>query len=193
MKNSKTKEKNNKVVTTSESIKDKMKKFFNNPLPMLIALTVIIAILLIYICSINRTSKIYVGEINQSDVVVANIHYFANNQMNYFYASNAVYVGDDVDVYNYQIGYFAIGSDGTRYELASRSGSLDEASPLSELVSELSGWNVGELPSQAYFFDSDVLHNLDNLHFIIMATTEADATTPDIVIDYEVEFTKLSR
>ena len=57
-----------------KNIMSKVKSALNNPLPMLIALTIIIVILLIYISTTNRESKIYVGEINEEDVNIVNIH-----------------------------------------------------------------------------------------------------------------------
>lgn len=177
----------------------KIKRFFNNPLPMLIILTVIIVILLIYIVTTSHESKIYVGEINKEDVNVVNIHYFANNEMNYFYASNAAYLGKDKKVYSFQIGYYAVDANGVFYELATRAQKLENATSLRDIVSENSGWSISELANPNLtdgkkFFDSNVLNNLDNLHFVILASTDKEKPNdPDITIDYKIDLTKLAK
>lgn len=175
-------------------VKSKIKSFFNNPLPMLIVLTAIIVILLLYIVNHNQASKIYVGKIEKDDVQVVNVHYFTNSDMNYFYASNALYLGENKKVYSYQIGYYAVDSKGEFHELATRARKLDKASPLSDLVTENSGWSIAEIAQNDYFFDRDVLNNIDNLHFVILASTDKEKPNdPDITIDYKVELTKLTK
>lgn len=188
------KKRDNEEVTKEKRLGSSVKKFFNNPLPMLIVLTVIIIILLFYIVNHSQESKIFVGKVDMDDVQVVNIHYFTNNDMNYFYASNAAYLGDNKKVYSYQIGYYAVGSDGVFHEFATRAGQLDNASPLSDIVTEKSGWTISELAQNDYFFDKDVLHNIDNLHFVILASTDKEKPNdPDIKIDYKVELLKITK
>lgn len=188
--------KNNGKVNDSKENKvlNNIKKFFNNPLPMLIVLTAIIVVLLLYIMKHGQESKIFVGKIIKDDVQVVNVHYFANNDMNYFYASNAAYLGENKKIYSYQIGYYAVSEDGEFYELATRSDKLDKASPIKDIVAENSGWSIGELADKDYFFDSDVLHNIENIHFVILASTDKEKPNdPDITVDYQVELTKLTK
>lgn len=177
----------------------KVKNILNNPLPMLIALTIIIVVLLIYISTTSRESKIYVGEINEEDVNIVNIHYFANNDMNYFYASNAAYLGSDEKVYSFQVGYYAVDAKGEYHELATRSQKLDKATSIRDVVTENSGWSISELANPKLtngkkFFDNDVLNNLENLHFVILASTDKEKPNdPDITIDYKISLTKLTK
>ena len=177
----------------------KVKNILNNPLPMLIALTIIIVVLLIYISTTSRESKIYVGEINEEDVNIVNIHYFANNDMNYFYASNAAYLGSDEKVYSFQVGYYAVDAKGEYHELATRSQKLDKATSIRDVVTENSGWSISELANPKLtngkkFFDNAVLTNLENLHFVILASTDKEKPNdPDITIDYKISLTKLTK
>lgn len=177
----------------------KVKNILNNPLPMLIALTIIIVVLLIYISTTSRESKIYVGEINEEDVNIVNIHYFANNDMNYFYASNAAYLGSDEKVYSFQVGYYAVDAKGEYHELATRSQKLDKATSIRDVVTENSGWSISELANPKLtngkkFFDNDVLNNLENLHFVILASTDKEKPNdPDITVDYKISLTKLTK
>ncbi len=185
-KQSKQKEENNILM--------KMKKFFNNPTPIIIILIAIIAILLIFIAKFNTKSKIYVGEINKNGLQVANIHYFINNDMNYFYADPATYTGEEKKVYAYQIGYFVVDEENNYIELASRSNTEAVGeSKLSQLVSEMSSWNFGETASATYFFTNDVIKHLDNLHFVIRAASKKDSNEADVFLDYKVELTKITK
>lgn len=177
---------NNKVIT-------KVKAFFYNPAPLIIVLIAIIAVLLIFISRMNLKNAIYVGEINKEDVQVGNVHYFTNNDMNYFYASTAVYTGKKVQVYSYQIGYYAVDKDNNYIEFATRSKKADTKASLSDIVDELSGWNFGETNASDYFFSKDVIDNIENLHFVIKASTKKDSDDADIVIDYPVELSKISK
>lgn len=184
---------------SDEKVLSKVKRALNNPLPMLIVLTIIIVILLVYIFTTSHESKIYVGSINQEDVNVVNVHYFANNDMNFFYASNAVYLGEDKKVYSFQIGYYAVDANGKFYELATRAKQLEKATSLRDVVTENSGWTISELANPKLtegkkFFDNDVLNNLENLHFVILASTDKDKPNdPDITVDYKIELTKLTK
>lgn len=177
----------------SNSILTKVKAFFNNPAPIIIVLVAIIAILLIFISRMNIDNKIYVGEINKEDLIVANVHYFTNNDMNYFYASTAAYVGEKKDVYSYQIGYYVVDEDNNYIEFATRSKKADTKASLADIVDELSGWNFGETNASDYFFSSDVLKNIENLHFVIKASTVKDSDDADIVIDYPVDLSKITK
>lgn len=183
----------NKETKPSEKKINVIKRFLNNPLPMLIVLTVVIVVLLLYIGTIRHQSKIYVGEINEEKVNVSNIHYFANNQMNYFYASNALYLDDDAKIFSYQIGYYVVSPDGTYHELATRSGKFEKSTSLRDVVLENSGWTISELATNDYFFDANVLRNLDNLHFLVLASTDKEKPNdPDIKVDYKVKLTTLA-
>ena len=77
-----------------------LKKFFNSPVPLIVVLLFINAFLVIYISQYNAKNRIFVGYVDEEEVQVANIHYFTNGDMNYFYASNALYLADDQDIYS---------------------------------------------------------------------------------------------
>ncbi len=173
----------------------KMKNFFNNPTPLIIVLIAIICVLLLFISRMNTKSKIYVGEIDKDGLQVANVHYFTNNDMNYFYSSTPLYVGDlkDKGVYSYQIGYYVEDKNGKTYEFATRSKDSTTKAKLSEVVEELGGWNFAESYNKQYFFSPEVIANMDNLHFVIKASTSKDSKEADISLDYKVNLTKISK
>ena len=190
-KDTKKKNKNNK----KDLILKKIKHFFNDPKPIIICLIVIICFLLIFISKLNTKSLIYVGEINENEIQVPNIHYFTNNDMNYFYASNAMFAGTlaNKEVYSYQLGYYVVDNEGKYIEFASRSKEANSSAKLSDIVEELSGWSFAESNINTYFFSKDVIDNMHNLHFVIKASTKKGSDEADINLDYEVDITKITK
>ena len=178
-----------------KNVLEKLNNFFNDPKPIIIVLIAIICLLLIFISRINTKSTIYVGQINENDIQVANVHYFTNNDMNYFYASNALFAGNFADkkVYSYQLGYYVVDKDGEYIEFASRSKEADTPATLAEIVDELSGWSFAESNINSYFFSKEVINNMDNLHFVIRASSKKDSKEADINLDYKVDLSKITK
>lgn len=182
-----------KKVTKFSKVLDALKRFFNNPAPLIIVLVALNAFLLLYISNYNDKNRIYVGSIEKSDVAVVNVHYFTNGDMNYFYASNALYNGDKKNIYSYEMGYYVKDLKGEFIPFAVRSGKLDKAIDLSTTITEMSGWNFAEADSSTKFFTSDVLKYMDKLYFIIKASTEENSTKADVYIEYPVDTIKVTK
>ena len=182
-----------KKVTKFSKVLDALKRFFNNPAPLIIVLVALNAFLLLYISNYNDKNRIYVGSIEKSDVAVVNVHYFTNGDMNYFYASNALYNGDKKNIYSYEMGYYVKDLKGEFIPFAVRSGKLDKAIDLSTTITEMSGWNFAEADSSTKFFTSDVLKYMDKLYFIVKASTEENSTKADIYIEYPVDTIKVTK
>lgn len=182
-----------KKVTKFSKILDVLKRFFNNPVPIIIVLVALNAFLLLYITNYNDKNRIYVGSIEKSDVAVVNVHYFTNGDMNYFYASNALYNGEEKNIYSYEMGYYVKDLNGEFVPFAVRSRMLDEAVELGTTITEMSGWNFAEADSSPKFFTSDVLKYMDNLYFIVKASTEEDSTKADVYIEYPVDTIKVTK
>lgn len=190
------KKKETKVNKKEEkAIVTKLKSFFNNPAPLIIVLIAIICALLLFISKMNTKAKIYVGQIDQDGMQVANVHYFTNNDMNYFYASTPLYAGSlaNKDVYSYQIGYYAQDKNGNSYEFVTRSKESTTKAKLSEIIEELGGWNLAEAYNNDYFFSNDVINNMDNLHFVVKASTKSDSKEADINLDFKVNLSKITK
>ena len=167
-------------------------KFFNHPAPIIIALCIICVGLIIYIQRINTRDEIVVGTVTSDDVSVANIHYFTNNSMNYFYAMNAHSERKD-KIYTYSIGYYTVDSKGNYEELAVRSGSLEKPLEAKDIIGDYSGWNIAELANKPYHFSAKIKNNIKNLHFVFKGSTKKDSTDADVVIDVKVDTTKLTK
>lgn len=170
----------------------KIKEFFNKPAPLIIVLIIIIALQTFYIANYNSKNRIYIGKISTQDVTVDNIHYFTNGDMNFFYASPAIYNKKDVKVYNYLVGYY-VEDNNDLVEFVSRSSNLDKATSLSDIIDEMSSWSIAEADSIKNKFNDNVRNKLNKLHFIIQASTKKDSNEPDININVEVNPTKITK
>ncbi|MDE6292088.1 MAG: hypothetical protein K2L98_00240, partial [Bacilli bacterium] len=187
----------NKKVESANSSKSKiwtsLKNFFNHPAPLIIILICIVLFLTMYIANYNSKNKIYVGSLAESDLAIVNVHFFLNGDMNYFHAANAAYLGEDKEIYTFQVGYYAVDSNNNYYELATRANSLENKTSLKDVIEENSGWSFGESDKGVLHFTNDVRNNVDNIHFVVKASTEKGSTKPDIVIDYQVDLKKITK
>ena len=181
-------DKNKKNVKKEEKIQKQ-----DNPIPLIIVLIALNGFLLLYISNYNDKNRIYVGSIEKTDISVVNVHYFTNGDMNYFYASNAAYLGEDKKIYSYEMGYYVKNMKGEFVPFATRSRKLDEPVTLATTVSEMSGWNFAEADSTTKFFTSEVLNYMDELYFIVKASTEENSTKADIYIEYPVDTIKVTK
>lgn len=185
------------VVVEKKKNKSKKKNgimnIFNKPAPIIIALIILCLVQLYFLFNMNGRIAIYTGELNKEDLQIVNLHIFTNNDMNYFYASPATYLGEDKEIYSFEMGYYVeVGKDGFK-PFATRSRELDNASDLKEIVNEMSAWNFFETSIQDYFFSEEVIKNLDDLHFIIKASTTKDSANADVYIDYPIEVNKITK
>ncbi len=185
-KNVKKKEKQNKV---GQAIKN----FFNRPTPLIIVLICLCAFLTLYIYNYNAKNRIFIGEVIEENLQIVNVHYFTNGDMNYFYASPALYIGEDKKIYSFQMGYYVVDKNGNYIELATRARELEKKDSLASITEEMSAWNFAEPDKGEHFFTKEVMENLDSLRFVIKATTKKDTTEADFVIDYPVKMTKLTK
>ena len=181
----------NKIKKFFKDVLIKIKNFFNHPAPLIIALIVLNFISLLYISRYDSHNQIFVGNISKT-VSVGSIHFFTNNDINYFYASSATLLEEDQDVYNYEIGYYVKkGEDMVPF--ATRSGVLDKKTKLSELVLEFSGWEIAEPYTTEYFFKPDIIDNMSDLYFIINASKEKGSTKADVHYEISVDNNKVTK
>lgn len=170
-----------------------LKKFFNHPAPLIIILICLVLFLTMYIADYNSKNKIYVGSLDKKDIAIVNVHFFLNGDMNYFHAANAAYLGEDKEIYTFQIGYYAVDEKNNYYELATRANSLENKTSLKDVIDENSGWSFAESDKGVLHFTDDVRKSVDNIHFVVKASTEKGSTKPDIVIDYPVDLEKITK
>lgn len=167
-----------------------IKSKLNNTFPMVIVLTIVCILLLVYIYAHKSDNSIHVGELSTENVTVANVHYFKNDKMNYFYATPASYVGEDKKIYSFTVGYYVEDNKGELIPFLTRNNKFEKATSLSDVVLEMSSWNIIELNSVQNYFTKDVNPYLYKLHFVIKASTTQDGKE-DINIDEKIDFKKM--
>lgn len=170
----------------------KIKNFLNKPTPLIIVLIIIVILLIIYIYNYNSKNKIYVGSLSNDNVSINNIHYFTNGDMNYFYASPAIYSKDE-KIYEYLIGYYVVNNNNELIEFLTRTDKFDNKTSLKDVVLETSGWSFAESDISKNYFNDKVRNHLDKLHFVIKAKTTKDSQDYDINYDLEIEETKITK
>lgn len=183
--------KENRIKKILNVVGSKLKTFFNHPAPLVIVLIVLNFISLLFITRYEDNNQIYVGSISKV-ISVGSIHFFTNNDINYFYASTGKYIGEDAEVYNYELGYY-VKKGNELIPFATRSGSIDTPTYLSTLVTEFSGWEIVEAYNAEYFFKPEIVPNMSNLYFVINASTKKDSTSADIHYEILVETTKVTK
>lgn len=166
--------------------------FFRNPKVLIIILSFICLFLILFVFNTIKNNKIFIGEVKTEELIITDIHCFTNNNMNFFYANNAYYLGEDKEIYAYEIGYYVEYYD-DYISFLTRKGELDEATSLKDVVNELSRWKIGELHKQNHYFKKKIINNINNLHFIIKARTSEENGEWDIVLDKTVDITKLTK
>ncbi len=167
--------------------------FLNNPLPIFIVQTLIIVIMIIAYISLRSSIAMYTGVVEDENVNIGNIHYFVNNDMNYFHAASATFLGEDKEVYFYNVGYYVEGDDGELKEFISRSNKFEKPVSLKAAVQDMSAWSFGESSYQRRFFTPEIVKNINKLHFVISATTKPDTDVADVYFDIKVNTSKISK
>jgi hypothetical protein len=169
-----------------KKVMEVLKKIFNNPKIIIIALSIICIILLIALVKGNKKEAFYFGDSQTSDLTIQDIHYFTNKKINYFYSSGAIFSGDDKQIYAYKVGYYVVDKNNNYIEFATYANVLSNAVSLKDIVAINSAFSVAEYTGNASLFTSDVLANMNNLHFVIQASTVKDADTYDVYLDYPI-------
>lgn len=170
---------------------EKKINFFNKQQPIIIALCIISVLLLIKCYKLKTNGTLYVAKVEEKELLINNIHYFITDKVNYFYSDSVNYLGEDHEIYNYEIGYYV--NDGkTLIPLAVRTGGLDKKMKLSEIIPEITNYNVAELSNNHKFFKKGILPHLEDLHFVIKASSEQN-NNYDISLDYKLSIINMNK
>ena len=168
------------------SFKDRLKKFFNSPQPLIVILAIMVVGLLIYNIQYSKHDTIYVGHYEGDQGTVGTVHCFTNHKINVFYATTATYEGEDKKLYGYQIGYYY--EDGEKIADDIQSEILSYLDKLQAIISENSYFNISELSTSKIKFTEEAMKHMDKLHFIVYGATQKDSDVVDFVIDYPIQF-----
>lgn len=174
-----------------EKKENRIKKFFNSPIPIIIFLILLSICLLIKCFDLKDNGTIYAARVEENEIFIENVHIFTSNKVNYFYSSPVTISVDDVNIYNYKIGYYVETDDGL-VPLAVRSGNTEKGLKLSTMVSTVSNYNFAELDKNHGYFKKGVKPFLNKLIFKIEASSKLNGEY-DINYEYLIDMLNLSK
>lgn len=170
--------------------KKKDLKFFNSYNVIIISLIILVLVLIFFCCHLMKSSKTYMFNGSGKYVTIYNGVVSLNYDINIFEGSDITYLPlKDEAVTKYKIGYYVKVNDSLK-ELVVISDEDKDGYSLKSVLEGLSAFNVTELPKNDKYFNSEKIKNLNNLYFVIEATTKSGEVINE---SYELNVTKLSR
>ena len=162
---------------------NKLVDFLNTPSTLIIFLIIILIVLCGCFMNLKGKYKFYAGQISDNQLAVAEIHYYSEPTMTYFFANNAVYGGEDKKINNISIKYVVyVNNKETVIEESKHE--FEKQQDLAEMIMVYSKFKTVDLKGKTNtIFTDEVKKNIISLKLII----DAD----DIHLEYPVSLTKL--
>ncbi len=150
---------------------NKIKKFFNSPVPIIIMLIIIIIVLLINTNYLMKSNKIYLFSASNDYVKINNGVISLNYDINILEGSDITYLKDkDITVTKYKIGYYVKDND-KLIPLSIIEDNDEGGFSLKALLEGINTFNINELNKNNNHFNKESTKLLnDGLYFIIEAT-----------------------
>lgn len=170
--------------------KKKEGTFFNSYNVIIISLIILVLVLIFFCNHLMKVSKTYMFNGNGDYISVYNGVISLNYDINIFEGSDITYVPvKDIAVTKYKVGYYVKVNDSLK-ELVVISDEDKEGYSLKSVLEGLSAFNITELPKNDKYFNTEKIKNINNLYFVIEATTKQG----DVINDsLELNVAKLSR
>ena len=170
----------------------KLSEILNNPRTVIIALILVCIGLLIGIFKMKNNHQFYTGQINTDKFGVAEIHYYSDDLVTYFFANAAVYGDEDKDIYDIEIKYY-IDIDGKEYIIDDLYKTFDKKQSLREMITMYTKTNIVDLKNQSQvIFTKEMKKNIKNTKLVITASTDKELKK-DLVLKYDVELNKVNK
>lgn len=167
-----------------------MKKILNSYHLILSTLILLCLFLLIYTNEVINSTKIYTfnGESNYIKIESGVIS--LNHNINLFEGTNITYIGKDVKVKSFDIGYYII-KDDNYIPIASIAGEDKELLSLKSLIEGINNFNIVEFNNKNIYLTKENIKRLDNgLYFVIHAIDNKDNKIDDVT---KLDLIKLSK
>ena len=171
---------------------NKLANILNNPKTIIIALIVLCIFLLTMIFINKNKYQFYTGQINTDELGVAEIHYYSDPTMTYFFANAAIYGGEDKDIYDIEIKYY-IEANGKEYIIDDFKTSFEKKQSLREMITMYSKANIVDLKNYSQkIFTNEMKDNIKNTKLLIKASSTKELNG-DIVLKYNVDINKVNK
>ena len=171
---------------------DKLTELLNSPRTVIIVLIILCACLLLALFKVKNNHQFYTGQINTDDFGVAEVHYYSDDLVTYFFANAAVYGGENKDIYDIEIKYY-VDIDGKENIIDDLYKKFDKKQSLQEMITMYTKTNIVDLKNQSkLIFTKDMKKNIKNTKLVIIASTTKDLNK-DIVLKYDVNLNKVNK
>lgn len=169
----------------------KLGDILNNPRTLIIALIIMCIGLLIVVFNLKNDHVFYSGQINTDELGVAEIHYYSDSLITYFFANAAVYGGEDKDIYDLDVKYY-IEIDGNEYIIDDLYKTFDKKQSLREMITMYTKTNIVDLKNQSQkIFTKEMKKNIKNTKLVITASTSKELNK-DVNLKYDIDLNKIN-
>lgn len=183
----KTQMKKEQVVKVKETKQSKISKFFSSPIPIIVALVLLVIGLLIYSRYLIKSVTLYNFSGYSEEFSILNGTIYTSRDINYFGDSKIVYTGKDIELHDFEVGYYI--KDGDEYNVITKveplSSEEETSISLVELLNTMD-FSFTEAHKDAMFLSDENINNLDNMIFRISGK-DKDEKTVDIQVEIEVQ------
>lgn len=179
-------------MTKKKKESNKLIEILNNPRTIIIVLILLCIGLLIGLFGEKNNHQFYTGQINAEDFGVAEIHYYSDDLVTYFFANAGIYGGEDKDIYDLEIKYY-VDVNGKEYIIDDLYKKFDKKQSLQEMITMYTKTNIVDLKNQSVkIFNDDMKKNIKNTKLIIIASTDKELSK-DLVFKYDIELNKVNK
>ena len=163
----------------------------NSPRTVIIFMICFMLALVFWVLSLNNKIKFYTGQISSDDLAIAEVVYYTDHKLTYLFANNAVYSGEDKEIYKFKIKY-VVEIDGKENVIEEFETSFDEKQSLKTMILAYSKFKVVDLKTMSkQVFTKEMKDNIKNLKLVINASTKKDSDY-DINLKYDVQLEKVN-
>ena len=168
---------------TTKKINNRIVDLVNTPRTIIIFLILMLLVLCISIMKLKGKYKFYSGQISDNVMAVAEIHYYSEPTMTYFFANNAVYGGEDKKINNIDVKY-VVTVNNNEVIIDESKHEFDKPQSLREMIMVYSKFKVVDLKGKTNtIFTDEVKKNITSMKLVI----DAD----DTHLEYPVSLSKL--
>lgn len=160
-----------------------MKKLLNklNDFRTMVVILMIICGCLLFACIyLKNREQLLVGSAMDEKIYINNVTYFTNKDTFYITSAGAKFLGNDKDVYSYQLGYYVDDIALSEFNI-----NLEKKSTVKDIINNTSNFSLTEYKNNLSIFKK--VKNIKNLKFIFKADTDNDKEF-DLEIETPVKF-----
>lgn len=181
---------NPKMEKNTKNNESSLFKFFNSPIPIIIVLGLLVLVLLLYIKIIANSVTLYSFGGYNDDITFLNGTIYIGRDVNYFGDSKIKYDGKDIELYEFEIGYYIRREEGDIKLVAVNSleEMKDKGASLKSIF-ENSDFSFTESHKDANFL-SDI--NVENLDKLIFKVQGKDKNGKEVKMEVPLEISKIT-